>query len=180
MKLTCLLRKNRPALLILLFCLAPPVSSAPEVLGWLEGAYLQPWGVRVRARLDTGARTSAIHAEHIEIFKKNGADWVKFHFPFGRREGYQQGLDIERPLLRRVHVKKRGGGLAERYVVKLNICISGETNAIELSLVDRSNFNYPIILGRKALAGRYLVDPSRTFLGKRTCPRKIMGSNLTD
>ena len=179
MKPLRLLRKIRPVFLIsiTLFCLVRPAASEPEILGWLEGAYLQPWGVRVRARLDSGSRTSAMHAEHIEVFKKNGADWVRFHFPFGHREGYQNGFTIERPLVRRSHVKERSGGLQERYVIKLDVCVSGRTNAIELSLVDRSNFNYPIILGREALAGRYLIDPGRTFLGKRTCPRKFLKSS---
>ena len=179
MNLLPLLHKTRIACLIsiFLFCLIRPAASEPKVLGWLEGAYLQPWGVRVRARLDSGALTSAMHAEHIKVFKKNGEDWVRFHFPFGKREGYEHGFDIERPLLRQSHVKEREGGLQERYVIKLDVCVSGRTNTVELSLVNRSNFNYPIILGREALAGRYLIDPGRTFLGKRTCPRKFLKSS---
>jgi hypothetical protein len=161
-------------LFIALCCLARPVISEPEVLGWLEGAYLQPWGVRVRARLDSGALTSAIHAENITVFKKNGTEWVRFHFPFGKREGYERGFDIERPLERQSRVKERSGGLQKRYVIKLDVCVSGKTNNIELSLVNRSNFNYPMILGRNALAGHYLIDPGRTFLGSRTCPRKLV------
>jgi hypothetical protein len=159
-----------------LFFLPRPAASEPEILGWLEGAYLQPWGVRVRARLDSGALTSAMHAENIKVFKKNGADWVRFHFPFGRREGYDHGFDIERPLVRESRVKQRTGGLQQRYVINLDVCISGKTGSIELSLVNRLTFNYPIILGRAALAGRYLIDPGQTFLGNRTCPRKLIRS----
>lgn len=183
MKPKPLLRALRTLILISLplWCLARPVASEPEILGWLEGAYLQPWGVRVRARLDSGALTSAMHAENIKIFKKNGSDWVKFHFPFGQREGYSHGFDIERPLVRQSRVKQREGGLQQRYVIELDVCISGATHAIELSLVNRSKLNYPMILGREALGGRYLIDPGRTFLGKRTCPRKLIdpapGSN---
>ena len=117
-----------------------------------------------------------MHAENIKIFKKNGADWVRFHFPFGEREGYTHGFDIERPLIRQSRVKKREGGLQQRYVIKLDVCVSGMTQTIELSLVNRSNLNYPMILGREALAGRYLIDPGRAFLGKRTCPRKLINS----
>lgn len=176
MKPIPLFRKIRTIFLIsiALFFLVQPAASEPEILGWLEGAYLQPWGVRVRARLDSGALTSAMHAEHIKVFKKNGADWVRFHFPFGQREGFDHGFDIERPLVRESRVKQREGGLQQRYVINLDVCISGKTNTIELSLVNRSTFNYPIILGREALAGHYLIDPGRTFMGKRTCPRKFI------
>ena len=178
MKLMRSLHKGCTLFLILIALVYPAqaATSNPEVLGWLEGAYLQPWGVRVRARLDSGARTSSMHAEKIEPFKKDGAEWVRFHFPFGRREGYPHGFDIERPLVRHSHVKNREGGLQERYVIKLDICVSGRTNTVELSLVNRSNLNYPIILGREALAGQYLIDPGRTFMGKRTCPRKLLKS----
>ena len=157
---------------LLLTVLAMPANGKPETLGWLEGAYLQPWGVRVRAKLDTGARTSTIHAEKIETFEKNGQTWVRFLFPYGRREGYPQGFVIERPMLRQSRVKK-GNGTYLRFVIELDVCISGKTQTTEVSLSDRSNFNYPMLLGRESLAGRYIIDSQHTFLGHRTCPRKL-------
>lgn len=176
MKPKLLIRDLHVLLLISIsLCLTgQPLSAEPEILGWLEGAYLQPWGVRVRARLDSGALTSSMDAENIRLFKRNGAEWVRFHFPYGEREGYEHGFDIERPLLRQSRIKLREGGLQRRYVIKLDVCVSGKTSAIELSLVNRSNLNYPMILGREALAGRYLIDPGQTFLGRRTCPRKLV------
>jgi hypothetical protein len=157
---------------ILLMVLTAPVHSEPEIVGWLEGAYLQPWGVRVRAKLDTGARTSAMHAENIETFEKDGQLWVRFRFPYGRREGYPQGFTIERPLARQTKVKN-GSGLHPRYVIELDVCISGKTQTIEVSLADRSIYNYPMLLGRQSLAGRFIIDPDQIFLGSRTCPRKL-------
>ncbi len=158
-------------LIIQLMC-APVAIGAPEVLGWLEGGYLQPWGVRVRAKLDTGALTSSIHAENIEIFRANDKDWVRFLFPYGKKEGYPTGFMIERPILRESHVKERGGGLSSRYVIGIDICVSGNTFPVEVSLADRDNFNYPIILGRRALSGRFVVDPGKSFAGNRSCPRR--------
>jgi len=161
---------------LLVWLCAGSISAAsgdPRVLGWLEGAYLQPWGVRVRAKLDTGALTSSMHAENIELFEKDNVQWVRFHFPFGKREGYENGFEIERPLVREANIKEHVGTSVPRYVIEIDICVSGETRPVEVSLVDRSNFNYPMILGRNALAGRIHVDAGRSFIGDRTCPRKL-------
>lgn len=151
-------------------------SSEPEILGWLEGAYLQPWGVRVRAKLDSGALTGSIHGEQIEVFEKAGGEWIRFHFPYGKREGYEHGFQVERPLIRQSRVKDHDSPSSTRYVIELDVCVSGKTNTMQFSVTDRSNFNYPIIIGRKDLAGRYIIDPGRTFSGKRTCPRRLKGS----
>ena len=156
--------------LIVLF--SAPVKSGPELVGWLEGAYLQPWGIRLRAKLDTGAKTSALHAERIETFEKNGESWIRFHLPFGERDGFPDGIDIERPLHRQTRIKENNtGGTEERYEIQLDICISGKTYNAEVTLSERSNFNYPLLIGREALAGRFIVDPQQTFLGNRSCPR---------
>lgn len=164
---------SKRLLLITVFvCLLSGFTTVPDTLGWLEGAYLQPWGVRVRAKLDSGALTSSIHAEDIETYSVDGEQWVRFLFPFGGREGYGNGFIIDKPLLREVNIKEHDSENSVRYVIELDICISGNTFPVEFSLANRSKFNYPIILGRKALSGRYLVDPGRSFLGKRTCPRR--------
>lgn len=152
------------------------VHAAPEVLGWLEGAYLQPWGVRVRAKLDSGALTSSMHAENIESYELDGEPWVRFHFPYGRKEGFTNGFMIERPLVRESKVKEHVGDSAVRYVIKLDICVSGDTFPVEFSLADRTKFNYPMILGRRAMSGRFLVDPGQSFSGKRSCPRRDKAS----
>ncbi len=169
------IRKSVVLLLPILSLLLPADAWAhpTKVLGWLEGAYLQPWGVRVRARLDTGAKTSSIHAEKIEVFVQDEKKWARFHFPFGKKEGYETGFQIEVPVVRETKIKDFGRGASiPRYVIELRVCVSGHTEPVEFTLADRSNFNYPMILGRNALAGRYLVDSANSFLGKRSCPRK--------
>lgn len=164
--------------LILLLLCSPAISAAPEVLGWLEGAYLQPWGVRVRAKLDTGAKTSSIHAEKIETFENDGKEWVRFHFPYGRREGFANGFMIEKPFRRQARVKEHVGDNTVRYVVEIDICVSGDIFPVEVSLADRSNFNYPLILGRRALSGRFIIDPDKSFVGSRSCPRRNKKTGL--
>lgn len=159
--------------MLLTICGAMPLVAEPEIVGWLEGAYLQPWGVRVRAKLDTGAKTSSIHAEKIEAFEKNGVVWVRFLFPYGKREGYPKGFTIERPLVRQTRIKTDDGGTEPRYVIDLDVCISGKTLATEFTLSDRTHMNYPILLGRQSLSGRFVIDAEQTFTGQRTCPRKL-------
>lgn len=166
--------------LILLFAFSPVTLAAPELLGWLEGAYLQPWGVRVRAKLDTGAITSSIHAEKIELFENDGEEWVRFHFPYGKREGFANGFMIEKPIRRQSQVKEHVGDNAIRYVVEIDICVSGDIFPVEVSLADRTKFNYPLILGRRALSGRYIVDPEKTFTGSRSCPRRNRDTGLVN
>jgi len=165
--------KQRVLAMLIMVCSTLPLAAEPQTVGWLEGAYLQPWGVRVRAKLDTGAKTSTIHAENIKPYEKNGVIWVRFLFPYGRREGYPEGFVIERPLARQIRVKTDDGTTAPRYVIDLDVCISGKTQTTEVSLSDRGNMNYPMLLGRETLAGHFVIDSQQTFMGKRTCPRKL-------
>lgn len=159
--------------MLITLCGALPLSAEPARVGWLEGAYLQPWGVRVRAKLDTGAKTSAIHAENIETFERDAGMWVRFIFPYGRREGYPKGFTIERPVVREIRIKGDTGGTAARYVISLDVCVGGKTQTTEVSLSDRSHMNYPMILGRETLAGRFIVDAQQSFMADRSCPRKL-------
>ena len=164
--------KNFTISLAILAAHSGPAVGEPEFLGWLEGAYLQPWGIRVKAKLDSGAKTSALHAERIEPFDKEGQKWVRFHFPYGRRDGFREGVDIEKPVVRESRVRIGSGNeFEERYVVEFDVCLSGKTSNIEVSLTERGDFNYPMLLGREAMAGRYVIDPQQTFMGNRTCPR---------
>ncbi|MCC6202798.1 MAG: ATP-dependent zinc protease [Gammaproteobacteria bacterium] len=151
--------------------LAANCTAEPQILGWLEGAYLQPWGIRVRAKLDTGALTSSLHAEDIGTFERDGAAWVRFHLPYGRKEGYADGIIIERPLQREAVIKERVGESVVRYVVELDVCINGHTYRTPVSLFDRSKFNYPLIVGRTTLEGNIIVDSARTFIGEGECFR---------
>jgi hypothetical protein len=150
--------------------------ASPSVLGWLEGGFLQPWGVRVRAKLDTGALTSSIHAENVVTFERNGETWVRFHFPFGKKEGFEDGFSIEKPIVRTVTVKEHDGRHDERLSVNIDLCVDGNTFPVEFTLADRSEFNYPILLGRRALAGRYYIDAGHSFIAEGKCPRRDAGT----
>jgi len=144
-----------------------------QVLGWVEWGYLEPAHASVRVKLDTGARTSSVHAEDIEAFERDGEDWVRFRVPLGTRRGasrHDRDIDYELPVERTVLIKQHGRESLRRYVVEMELCLAGEKFATEMTLADRTRFNYPVLLGRAALAGRALVDAERRFLAPRPCP----------
>lgn len=136
--------------------------SRPVVtMGWLESVYIKPWGIRVTAKLDTGAKTSAINASLIEHFRKNDEDWVRFDL-IDQEAGKK--VTVEKPLVRTAYIKERKNGTSKREVVVMSLCKNGKVYDTEMTLVDRSNFNYPLLLGRSFLKGVAHVDPGSTFL----------------
>lgn len=133
------------------------------VMGWLESVFLKPWNIRITAKLDTGAKTSSLHADNIEHFTKNGEEWVRFTLT-GTDD--DKSIAVERPLVRTVYIKERKTRATKRDVVKLVLCKNGRDYETEFTLVDRSNFNYPVLLGRSFLKDVALVDSGHTFLYK--------------
>ena len=140
-----------------------PAKDETRVMGWLEAVYLKPWGLRVTAKLDTGAKTSSVHASQVEHFTKDGKDWVRFSFI---QDEEKKKTLIERPLIRTAVIKERLAKSSTRDVVTLVVCKNGREYETEFTLNDRSNFNYPLLLGRSFLENVALVDASETFLFK--------------
>lgn len=171
---TCL-----PALLLLTLAFQSPApasaTTAPKTFGWLEWTYLGRDSIRIKTKLDTGAKTSSIHAEHIVPFEQDGEAWVRFTIPIGDRpDDSDHGKDIvvERPVVRRTVIKEHAGENDERFVVELRVCIGGNMVRTPMTLADRSKFNYPLLLGRTTLAGIAVVDPGRTFTTKKRCRKR--------
>jgi hypothetical protein len=120
-------------------------------------------GIRVKAKVDTGARTSAIHAWNIKVIQKNGHSLVSFEL---RPEQTNEGTVVQciAPLIARRSVKSSSGQAEERLFVSASICLAGRRWPIELYLTRRDEMGFRMLLGRNALRGRYLVDPGRSFL----------------
>jgi hypothetical protein len=149
---------------------APKPQASPKqkvIMGWLESVFIKPWNRRLTAKLDTGAKTSSLHADKIEHFTRNGEDWVRFEL--GDIEDRQlPPITAEKPLVRTVNIKCKGDDCqpSKRDVVVLTVCKNGRDYEAEFNLVDRSNFNYPVLLGRSFLKEVALVDADATFLFK--------------
>jgi hypothetical protein len=132
------------------------------IMGWLESVFFRPWNVRMTAKLDTGANTSSLHAGRIERFSRSGDKWVRFTLDNGEEKKFV----VERPVVRMANIKQHGKGSSQREVVTMVLCKNGKDYETEFTLVDRSNFSYPVLLGRSFLKDTALVDAGSTFLFK--------------
>ena len=142
---------------------------AEEVLGWVEKIQLHPWDVEAKAKLDTGALTSSMHAEDIERFEKHDEEWVRFTVDLEDTEtGEVVKKRIERPLLRD-STAVGAGGSDKRSVVLMTICVGDKLYEEQFSLRDRDNMIYPILLGRRTIQHLGPVDVTRTFLSEAQC-----------
>ncbi len=141
-------------------------------LGWLERVRLQPWDFIVKAKLDTGAKSAALHATDIKRFDKEGKPWVRFKLALDHRDPKSESFVVERPLARDVKIKLRGTKKNDtRPSVKLEFCFGGERFEALFTLVNRSKFNYPMLLGRRFLAELAVVDPAAKYNSKPSCPK---------
>jgi len=136
------------------------------ILGWVENVILWGPGVELEAKLDTGAETSSLDARIIKKFRKSGKRWVRFAItdPDTGRE-----FVLVRERVRTIGVVQHEGTNQVRPTVMIRICMADSLLDIEVSLIDRSEFSYPLLLGRRALESFALVDPDNTFLSSPRC-----------
>ncbi|MFT7234549.1 MAG: hypothetical protein ACI9QV_000111 [Methylophagaceae bacterium] len=137
-------------------------QNEPVIAGWLESILLQPWQAELRAKLDTGAKTSSLHALDIHYFKRDGHDWVSFHTEDKKDNATLKPVELL--VKRTVKIKSHHNDAAIRPVVELHFCLNGDVYHGEFSLVDRSHFNYAVLLGRGVLKQGIIVDASTTFI----------------
>lgn len=118
------------------------------------------------AKIDTGAYTSSIHCHNIQPFKENGTLKVRFNLLDPTHEAYND-KEFTLPVCTRKIVKNSFGDKERRYTIMTSIRLYQEDYPIELALTDRSKMEFPILLGRKLLIGRFLVDVARINLCKK-------------
>jgi len=162
-------RKILLAALILLTAVSAPCQAGQQelkILGWVEYARLPELDLEVKAKLDTGAETSSLDARIIKKFRKGGKRWVRFSV-FDQADGEEHVIVRER--VRTIAVVQHDGSRQTRPVVKMAVCFAGLRMETELSLIDRSEFIYPLLLGRSALGSNALVDSGSTFLSEPGC-----------
>ncbi|WP_407675098.1 ATP-dependent zinc protease family protein [Pelagerythrobacter marinus] len=140
--------------------------SGPETrmatVGWRELVHLPELGLHnVPAKIDTGARTSSLHGVVLEKFARDGAEYVRFAVDFERQH--------VRQVCEAVHVDRRGitssnGKTQFRYVIKTPLRIGNLEFRAEISLADRSDMKFPMLVGRSALRRRFVVDSGHSWL----------------
>ncbi|MGD8724220.1 MAG: RimK/LysX family protein, partial [Desulfobacterales bacterium] len=146
-----------------------PSSNDLRVAGWVEYVSLFPGNLKVKAKLDTGARNSSLNANHIEEFERDGATWVRFKLKNwkGRSESF------EARIARMAKIKQHDNESATRPVIRLGICLGDVYKKVEVNLEDRSKFNYQMLIGRSYLKDSFLVNASATFTMEPTCQGHI-------
>ena len=160
------------AILLLAVPLTHASSQYPGkvIAGWIEKISLVEQPLILKAKLDTGAKTSSIHAINVEQFKKNDDRWVRFDLLLTDVNDKQHTIHMETPKARRVRIKNTDGDHDRRAVVELEICFDGRKHITEFTLADRSEYIYDVLLGREFLQGVAVVDPENTFLTQAICP----------
>ncbi|MDG1378177.1 MAG: RimK/LysX family protein [Yoonia sp.] len=119
------------------------------VIGWIEHLDLPDLGLaRIKAKIDTGARTSALHATHITPFQKDGAEWVRFEVPI---DDETAPILVQAPIYDRRDIKNTSGIPETRIIIRTRLKLTDRTWMITVSLSDRSNMRFPMIVGRTAL-----------------------------
>lgn len=117
----------------------------------------------IKARVDSGARTSALHAINIAPFTKNGNAWVRFEVHPLQHNG-KTTVFCEAPITDKRRVKSSSGASETRYVIKSSLSIGDYSGEIEVTLTNRDSMGYRMLLGRQAMTGKMLVDPAASFL----------------
>ncbi|MEO6967003.1 MAG: RimK/LysX family protein [Rhodanobacteraceae bacterium] len=141
-------------------------DSAPLILGWRERVALPRFGIAsLKAKLDSGARSSALHVETLETFDREGETWLRFVLRPGRR--HPRRVQCEARARDRRAVTDSSGNVTERWFIETEVALAGLLFRAEISLTDRRDMLFPMLLGRTALTGRIIVDPARSY----TCAR---------
>ena len=158
----------------------PAAEPAPAqaVVGWREWVSLPqadvPW---IKAKIDTGARSSAIHAFDLEEQQVDGEAWVRFSIhPWQRSDEDVHELTL--PVLDRREVRSSNGATEERFAVAMDVTLVGRTITTVMTLSNRDEMGFRMLIGREALERGFLVDSARSYVGgrpKRSVRRKNWG-----
>lgn len=134
------------------------------MIGWREWIGLPDLGIAaINAKVDTGARSSSIHAFDVERFARRGVSMVRFVLHPVQRKA-KPAVACESKLLEYRTVRNPGGREEERPVISTTVTMGTESFPIELTLDRRDNMGFRMLLGRQAIRGRFIVDPGRSFL----------------
>lgn len=138
--------------------------SSPVRIGWSELVDLPDWHIRgLRAKIDTGARSSALHVDGLKLLSRNRVAYqVVLH-----RSDHDRRVRVVEKIVRRARVRSSTGDYTSRIFVKTRLRLAGVEREIEISLVDRGDMSFRMLVGRTALEGHFLVDPSHRNLGLR-------------
>ncbi|WP_229116620.1 ATP-dependent zinc protease family protein [Parenemella sanctibonifatiensis] len=142
-------------------------TTDPTIVGWREWIRIPSLGVPwIKAKIDTGAKTSAIHAFDLRVVDRDGTDWLRFVLhPW--QASAADAVQVELPVHDSRAVRSSSGHVEDRYVVSVPIELAGRELTAEVTLADRDEMGFRMLIGREALSQGFLVDPSLSYAGGR-------------
>jgi len=145
-------------------------KNTKPVIGRLEKIDFPEFSIsNLDAKIDTGAYTSSLHCHHIEPIKSNGEHWVQFILLDPNHPEYEEN-PFSCPIHKIRKVKSSNGQIQERFTIKRKVRFFGKLRTIELTLTDRSEMKFPVLIGRKFMTDRFLVDVDRKSGSAGMCP----------
>ncbi|MCY3782296.1 MAG: ATP-dependent zinc protease [Chloroflexi bacterium] len=148
-----------------------------RVLGWREWASLPGLGIAaIKAKLDTGAKTSALHAWDLSLRMVEGRQWIRFRVHPMQRDKVTSVV-CEAPVSDQRWVMNSSGTRERRYIITTNLQIGSSRWPIELSLANRDAMGFPMIIGREAMRDRLIVDPHASYRAGRKPRQAVNGAS---
>lgn len=159
---------------------APPVADLTrskrvrDIIGWREWVALPDIGIpEIKAKIDTGARTSALHAVDQEVFERDGRSWVRFRVPASNKH---RDIPVEALLIDERDIKNTSGIPERRRIIRTTLLLGRHHWRIDVSLANRERMEFDIILGRTAIRSRgVLVHPGKSFVAGPPQPQVLTG-----
>jgi hypothetical protein len=138
-----------------------------STIGWRERLALPDLGVRrIKAKVDTGARSSSLHAVDIEVYRVHGRSRVRFTLESDPRED-RKPVRCDEPLHEMRWIRSSNGTRELRPVIRTRVALAEERYPIDITLTSRELMGFPMLLGREAVRRRFVIDPGRSFLARK-------------
>ena len=141
--------------------------SRKTVIGWREWVQLPDLGVFVmKAKVDTGADNSSLHAFNLERFEQDGTEYLRFEI-HPKQRSRKPTIKCEAPLAMEKKVKNPGGRSELRPVIRTRLIVAGVELEALVNLTSRDEMGFRMLLGRRAMRSKFVIDPGRSYVGPR-------------
>jgi len=140
------------------------ITSSTPMLGWREWVGLPELNIdQIKAKIDTGARSSALHAFAIEPYRKEGQRWVMFAI-HPKQKHSDIFIECHAPIKDRRIVSDSGGHKQRRYVIETQLILGQSVITAEITLTNRDSMLFRMLIGRTAMNNRFIIDPNSSYL----------------